>query len=146
MKKIARNLALISLFAIALISCNSEINKKDAIINSTKIIIVQPKKNVNPDLENKSSSIENIYEAKTEEQLKLFRNVFKNAQLTDYCCCPDENYFISFYHSKKVIGSYWIDTLEFKDKIRIYDPGYQYSFIIDKIMWEAFFQKTNSIK
>ena len=73
----------------------------------------------------------------------MFRRLYKNAEKTDYCCCPEENYIISFYSAKDKFDSYAVDTIEFKDKIRIYERDFQYSFIIDKTLWNNFLNKTN---
>ena len=78
------------------------------------------------------------YEAKTKNQLIAFKNLFVNSEKTDYCCCPDQNYSISFYHYQNNFDYYLVDTIEFKNKVRIYDVSYQYSYIIQKDLWKTF--------
>jgi hypothetical protein len=81
------------------------------------------------------------YEANTKEQLTAFKNLFVGSEKTDYCCCPDENYSISFYHYQNNFDYYLVDTIEFKNKVRIYDVGYQYSYIIQKDLWKSYLKQ-----
>lgn len=81
------------------------------------------------------------YEAKTEDQLTAFKNLFVGSEKTDYCCCPDENYTISFYHNRNNFDYYLVDTIEFKNKVRIYDVSFQYSYIIQKELWKSYLKQ-----
>ena len=140
---------LFSLFALTIfVSCN-EISKKAEFyshfytINSCTKIIIEQQKKIDAEFGETFIANGNLYVANTTEQLKMFRRLYKNAEKTDYCCCPEENYIISFYSSKDQFDSYAVDTIEFKDKIRIYERDFQYSFIIDKTLWNNFLNKTN---
>lgn len=81
------------------------------------------------------------YEANTKDQLTTFKNLFVSSEKTDYCCCPDENYSISFYHYQNNFDYYLVDTIEFKNKVRIYEVGYQYSYIIQKDLWKSYLKQ-----
>ena len=134
---------LFSLFAMTIFASCYEISKKAEFYSHFYKIIIEQQKKIDAEFGETFIANGNLYEAKTTEQLKMFRNLYKNAEKTDYCCCPEENYIISFYSSKDQFDSYAVDTIEFKDKIRIYERDFQYSFIIDKTLWINFLNRTN---
>jgi len=78
-------------------------------------------------------------------QIIDFENVFKNGKRTDYCCCPDINYSIYFYQNKEneYFALYHVDTIQFKNKVRIFETSYQYSYIVDKNIWKNYLRKIN---
>ena len=109
------------------------------ISNSDKIII-RPKKRNQTESTRDNSCFENkvIFKTEKSEGIKKFEKLFENSDYTDYCCCPETNYCIDFYKDSKKIDSFFADTLEFKNKIRVFESGFQYSFIIEKAKWKTF--------
>ena len=73
--------------------------------------------------------------------LQSFKSLFNESEKTDYCCCPDVTYSISFCDNNETINSYHVDTVEFQNKVRIYKPDYQYSYLIEKQLWKRFMEK-----
>ena len=67
-----------------------------------------------------------------------FNDILKNAKKTGYCCCPERNILLTFFdenlNSKKV----FIDTITSDEVIRLYESGYQYSYLIEKSKWNKF--------
>jgi predicted Ser/Thr protein kinase len=109
-------------------------------ISSSDKIIVRPKKHNQTESTRNDSCFENkvIFKAQKSEEIKMFEKLFENSNYTDYCCCPETNYCIDLYKDSKKIDSFYADTLEFKNKIRIFESSYQYSFIIEKAKWKTF--------
>lgn len=70
-----------------------------------------------------------------------FKNIIYNSNITEYCCCPTSIYSISFLKNKKEYDVFYVDTIEFKNEIRIYEKSFQYSFIIQKQKWNDFLNK-----
>ncbi|PJJ10022.1 hypothetical protein CLU83_3409 [Flavobacterium sp. 1] len=110
-----------------------------AISNSDKIIIRQKKANqteANRDeacFENKS-----IFETEKTERIESFKKLFENSKYTDYCCCPETNYSIDFYKKSEKIVSFFADTSQNKNKVRVFESNFQYSYLIDKNKWNLF--------
>lgn len=133
--------------AIILMSCNkisdiptdlrNDYNHYDFLNSSTKIAIVSKPENSKLD----STTSTKLYEAKTAKELQGFKDLFENAEKTDYCCCPKENYIISFYYFKNNFNYYLVDTTEFKNKIRIYERSYQYSYLINRESWNNYLKE-----
>lgn len=67
-----------------------------------------------------------------------FGKIFENAERTGYCCCPTAVYAISFFKNNERLDIFYVDTLEFKNKIRIYEGSFQYSYIIEKQTWKNY--------
>lgn len=142
-----KKILLILFVQSIIVSCNSKFVDKmmdssndykhsDILEKSTRIEI---ENEIDSSVTSKTSSFKYIkYEAKTKNQLIAFKNLFVNSEKTDYCCCPDQNYSISFYHYQNNFDYYLVDTIEFKNKVRIYDVSYQYSYIIQKDLWKTF--------
>lgn len=61
-----------------------------------------------------------------------------NAEKTGYCCCPTAIYSIHFLNKKEELDLFYVDTLQFKDKIRIYEKSFQYSYIVKKQKWKDY--------
>ena len=89
-------------------------------------------------------STEKVYKATSQNQIKSFDKIFENAEKTNYCCCPKANYSIEFLKSKKVLNTYFVDTIEFKNRVRIYEERWQYSFIIEKQKWKNYLNEINN--
>ncbi len=79
-----------------------------------------------------------IYETTSNLVIDGFEQMTSEAEKTGYCCCPEYNYTISFYDGTKDFKKYYVDTLEFENKVRIFEQNYQYSFIIEKKIWEKY--------
>lgn len=116
-------------------SCND--SHSDALNDSTKIVIERQEK-IKNDYSYTFHADGKVYEAKSNKQLKMFKDLFINAERTDYCCCPEENYYVSFYYFENEFFHYYVDTVEFKEKVRIYESSYQYSYLVDKKLWNNY--------
>lgn len=91
-------------------------------------------------------SSEFIYETSEQKVLDDFEKMTNEAQNTSYCCCPPASFYnISFYDKTNYYLSYLVDTVEFKDKVRIYEKSYQFSYIVEKKKWSKFLNKLNKI-
>ncbi len=78
------------------------------------------------------------FKAINKQQLESFDKVFINAEKTGYCCCPTAIYSIHFLNKKEELDLFYVDTLQFKNKVRIYDSGLQYSYIVEKQKWKDY--------
>lgn len=120
----------------------NEYSLAETVKRSTKIVIEIHKK-----LETNSGTTfpvaGKVFEVMDKNQIVDFENVFKNGKRTDYCCCPDINYSIYFYQSKEkeYFALYHVDTTQFKNKVRIFETSYQYSYIVDKKIWKEYLNK-----
>jgi hypothetical protein len=108
-----------------------------ALTTSTKIVIESDI----PDIyANEDTIVQNkeIYTASSKEQLENFRKLFIDSERTGYCCCPTRSYTISFYYHRNNFEYYEVDTIEFKDKVRIFENTFQYSYLVEKKKWKDF--------
>lgn len=92
---------------------------------------------------NRSGSLESLipikeFKPKTNQQVQDFKNIFENAEKTGYCCCPVSTYSILFLNKKDTLDLFYVDTLEFKNKVRIFEGSFQYSYIIEKQKWKDY--------
>ena len=78
------------------------------------------------------------FKAINKQQLESFERLFINAEKTEYCCCPLAIYSIHFLNKKEELDLFYVDTLQFKNKVRIYEKGLQYSYIIEKQKWKDY--------
>ncbi len=92
-----------------------------------------------------SFSTELIYETIDQKVIYDFEQMIKQTKRTGYCCCPDRNYTISFYDKTNNYQDYFVDTVEFKDKVRIYQSSCQFSYIVDKIKWSKYLNELQKI-
>ncbi|OXB22538.1 hypothetical protein B0A80_15630 [Flavobacterium tructae] len=145
-----KNIFLIILFSILIISCEKKtqtvinniwdnISFNNTLSNSTQIII----KVYDSTLTNKRINVESytpVKELKTviKKQVENFETIFIKSEKTGYCCCPKSTYSIHFRNQKEELDFFYVDTLEFKNKIRIFEKSYQYSYIIEKQKWKNF--------
>lgn len=136
---------------IFIVSCNSKIENtlEDFIDNysfnktksNSKEIIIElydttiTKKRIT-DIEFFPSKKE--FKAINNQQLESFDRLFINAEKTGYCCCPLAIYSIHFLNKKEELDLFYVDTLQFKNKVRIYEKGLQYSYIIEKQKWKDY--------
>ena len=142
------------LILILIVGCNAKIeNSLENIINnfsfnttksnSTEIVI----KLYDTELTKKRVSDVESFKAKKEfkatskQQLESFYEVFKNVEKTGYCCCPTAIYSIHFLNKKEELDLFYVDTLQFKDKVRIYEKSFQYSYIVEKQKWKDYLLK-----
>ena len=70
-----------------------------------------------------------------------FEHLFDNLQITDYCCCPNYEYTITFLDGTKNIDEFGVDVTTSVAKVQIFDNSYQYSYIIEKQKWDDFLKK-----
>jgi hypothetical protein len=110
---------------------------------STKIIIERQKK-IKAEYGETFCADDKVYEVKDKQHLKRFRDLFKNAERTGYCCCPETNYTISFYRFQTKLYTYEVDTIAFREKVQIFDYGYQYSFLVDKQLWNNYLNEIST--
>jgi hypothetical protein len=78
------------------------------------------------------------FKALNKQQLESFDRLFINAEKTGYCCCPTAIYSVHFLNKKEELDLFYVDTLQFKNKVRIYEKGLQYSYIIEKQKWKDY--------
>ncbi|WET03737.1 hypothetical protein [Flavobacterium sp. YJ01] len=134
------------LFSVFIISCSKKTQNtiddlydnfsfNSTLSNSTQIIIKQ----YDSATTNKTINVEKYLPNKefktTKEQVKDFEIIFENAEKTGYCCCPTSSYSIHFLNQKELLDLFYVDTLQYKDKVRIYESSFQYSYIIEKQKW-----------
>jgi len=150
-----KKLFLLILFSTLIISCNEKTQNyidtiwdnfsfNSTVTNSTQIII----KSYDSTVTNKTVEVEfyapiKEYKTYTKQQIKNFEAIFENAEKTGYCCCPKSSYSIHFFDYKEEIDFFYVDTLEFKNKVRICEKSYQYSYIIDKQKWKDYLNEIN---
>lgn len=105
--------------------------------NSTQIIVKAYDSTVTYKRSSNIESFNPIKEFKTnnKQQIKNFGSIFENAEKTGYCCCPTSSYSIHFFNQKELLDLFYVDTLQFKDKVRVYESSFQYSYIIEKQKW-----------
>ncbi|MDI1255430.1 MAG: hypothetical protein PSV16_04955 [Flavobacterium sp.] len=111
----------------------------DILESSTEIVI---ESEIDPNSTSETSNLEKKkYLAETEVEITAFKKLFTNSKKTDYCCCPKENYSVSFYYLRNNFDYYLVDTTEFKDNVRIYETSYQYSYIVSKALWKSYLKQ-----
>lgn len=81
------------------------------------------------------------FKAINKQQLEGFDRLFINAEKTGYCCCPTAIYSIHFLNKKEELDLFYVDTLQFKNKVRIYSGGLQYSYIVEKQKWKDYLKE-----
>lgn len=144
---------LLIIFSTLIISCNEKTQNyiddiwdnfsfNSTLSNSTQIII----KAYDSTVTNKSIEVESYtstkeYKTSVKQKVNDFEIIFENAEKTGYCCCPKSSYTIHFLNQKEELNFFYVDTLEFKNKIRICEKSYQYSYIIDKQKWKEYLKE-----
>jgi len=86
-----------------------------------------------------------IYEAKEKKLLNVFEQMLKESDKTGYCCCPHRDLYISFFNKTDNFKDYFVDTLEYKNRIRIFETNYQFSYIVEKNKWKSFLTQLSII-
>lgn len=140
------------LFSVFIISCSKKTQNtiddlydnfsfNSTLSNTTQIIIKQ----YDSTTTNKTIDVEKYLPNKefktTKEQVKDFEIIFENAEKTGYCCCPKSSYTVHFFNGSQELDIFYVDTLELKDKVRIFETSYQYSYIVEKQKWKNFLNK-----
>jgi hypothetical protein len=87
-------------------------------------------------------AINNNFEILGTEKFDL---LLKNSKKTGYCCCPNKNLSINFFNKTKEFDNYLVDTIEYKDKVIIFDESYQFSHIVKKIDWRNFLKESEHL-
>jgi hypothetical protein len=144
-----KKILLVILFSITLWSCKKteeKINKIsfNSIVSKSDQLTI--KLYDTTDTQKKSRGIEllkpkEILNITNKQDIEDFKNIFDNSNITEYCCCPTSIYTISLLKNKKEFDIFYVDTIEFKDEIRIYEKSFQYSFLIQKQKWKDFLNK-----
>lgn len=139
-----KKLFLLILFSTLIISCNEKTQNyidtiwdnfsfNSTLSNSTQIVIKAYDSTVtNKTVEVEFYALKKEYKTSTKQKVKNFEAIFENAEKTGYSCCPKSSFTIHFLNQKEELDFFYVDTLEFKNKIRICEKSYQYSYIIDK--------------
>ncbi|HKX87056.1 MAG TPA: hypothetical protein VJL37_10295 [Flavobacterium sp.] len=147
---------LLFLIPILLGSCNKktenyfeEISDKYSLtssISNSDAIFFRLKKTNQPESTTNDSCFESVakYKAEKSQQIESFKKLLENSEHTGYCCCPETNFSIVFYRDSEKIVTYFVDTIEFKNKVRIFEGGYQYSFLIEKQKWKNYLEVINT--
>ena len=146
------NTKYIFIFLLSLVAINckksehyiNEYPLSETLKRSTKITIELHKK-LETDSETRFPVVGKLCDVTDKNQILDFENVFKNGKRTDYCCCPDINYSMYFYQNKEkdYFALYHVDTIQFKNKVRIFETSYQYSYIVNKNIWNNYLRKIN---
>lgn len=124
-------------------------NIKEEIPNKRSKIIITHYDNFIPDSKSTLNygpfSTDIIYETSDSTILNQFDKMLNDSFKTGYCCCPRENFTISFYDKTNNYENYYVDTLEYRDTVIIYQVSYQFSFLVNKSKWSAFLKQMNTI-
>jgi len=108
-------------------------------MSNTNRIVIKLKKSDQGEGARKENSFEdNLLETKNMTQVKFLDSLLNKIPKTGYCCCPNTNYSIALYNSENLIDTYYADTLQYKNKVRIFEVSYQFSFLVDKEIWRKF--------
>ena len=86
------------------------------------------------------------YKVESLRQIKRFEKLFENSIYTGYCCCPETNLLIDFYKNTRKTDTYFIDTIESKNNVRIFSQAFQYSFLIEKKKWSNYLREISTKK
>jgi len=147
-----RNFFIIILIQLTIISCNQK-NKKTwqprkdeqfygAVDSCTKIVFLTKKENQHEYSHDDSAFVaKEKYAAENKVQIQNFKSLFKNAERTAYCPDSKSNYMIVFLNKKKQIKQYFADTIKLKDRVIVFQTGYQSSQIIGKTAWNNFLEE-----
>ena len=147
-----RNIFIIILIQLSIISCNQKSEKpyqpkkdekfSEAVNNCTKITFLTKKENQHEYSRDDSAFIlKEKYAAVNKVQIQKFKSLFTNAERTAYCPDSRSNYMIVFLNKQKQISQYFADTIKSKDKVIVFQAGYQSSQIIKKTAWNSFLQE-----
>lgn len=152
-----RKTSIVILISIMIFGCNSKIeNSLENVIdnfsfnktksNSTEIIIKLYDTTIT---ESRITDVE-FFPSKKEfkvlnkRQLESFDKLFIDVEKTGYCCCPTAIYSIHFLNKKEELDLFYVDTLQFIDKIRIYEKSFQYSYIVEKQKWKDYLNEISN--
>lgn len=97
------------------------------------------------EIENKKPSKYAPYSTEKNYELllpKKLNELLAKSKKTGYCCCPNRNLSINFYNKTREFDTKLVDTTEYKDKVIIFDEGYQSSNIVSKTDWNNFLNET----
>jgi hypothetical protein len=148
-----KKIFLLILIAIFTISCSNknqytiediweDFTFNRTVSNSTQIIInVYDSTLTTKRFDAESYILKAAYKTKTKKEVEDFDKIFVNVEKTDYCCCPKIVYLIHFLNQKKEIDVFCVDTTEFKNKVRIFEGSYQFSYIIEKQKWKDYLKE-----
>ena len=138
-----KNIQLL-LVIIIISSCNhkkyenlNSLPFNELVAESDQIVIKLHDSTVEKQITSTESNPKKIFKVSA-EKIDGFKSIFESAQKTGYCCCPTSNYSISLLDDNEEFGLFYVDTTEFKGKVRIYDCGYQYSYILEEQKWKRF--------
>jgi len=116
---------------------NHEFNSN---VNNCNIISIRLKKPNTSEVSMKDSSFytTNIYTIKDGNKILMLKDIIDKSEMTGYCCCPETNFSLSFLKNKEILNTYYIDTVQFKDNVRIFEGSFQYSYIVKKEKWDRY--------
>lgn len=149
-----KNIFLLFIVALIIESCDKKTQKQiDAFvdkesltltISDSDLILIRPKKPNQTESTREDSCFDLALYKAEKHQILEFKKLFENSNYTEYCCCPETNMAINFYENSKKISTYFVDTIEFKNEVRIFEQSYQYSFLIKKQEWKDYLKKINA--
>ncbi len=87
-----------------------------------------------------------IYIAKNTQLIEEYKKLLRNSKETGYCCCPEQHMSISLFADNDNFNTFYVDTIELKNEVRIFQVSYQYSYIVEKKNWNAFISKLLFVK
>ena len=154
----------IYLVFILILSCNSEKNTDDNVINKDKISKSEEKpktKKISPkDLNTtkllitdykkngyyNNSSLETTLMTIDKYVIEKFENLLKEYKINRYACCLERSQIISFYNkSNEKFKHYYIDTLATGKFITITQDSYQYSYQVPIAKWKKTIKLLNKV-
>jgi hypothetical protein len=74
-----------------------------------------------------------------------FLSMLSDAEKTGYCCCPERNLLLMFFDKDLNSRKVFIDTISSDKVVRLYESGYQYSYLIEKTIWREFIASQTEI-
>ncbi|MBF6640840.1 hypothetical protein IVB69_05065 [Flavobacterium sp. J49] len=78
------------------------------------------------------------YIADKEDEIQEFRNLFKSAKSTGYCCCPNSDLKIEFRNKDKIYDYFFLDATSLADSVIVFQKSYQSSKRITKTSWNEY--------
>lgn len=148
-----KEILLLFLTLFLLESCNDKMqnsiqeiinnNSFTSTISDTDKIVFRLKKPNQPELTRNASGFEDnaTFKAEKKDQIESFEKLLKDSDYTGYCSCSETNYAIDFYKGSKQLDTYFADTIVFKNKVRIFEKSFQYSYLIEKKKWTAYLKE-----
>jgi hypothetical protein len=85
-----------------------------------------------------------VYTVENAQLIEEFETLLQNSKGSGYCCCPEEHISISLFANNGIFNTFYVDTVEINNQVRIFQVSYQYSYIIEKKNWKSFLNKIDN--